>query len=450
MIRVLGPNTPFDREREAIVAMFAAALAAVDPESAVRSALTFESGALIARGEVVPVPTGIHLVAVGKAAQAMTRGALAVLGEMIRSGDVLTKEGHLTGALPSRIRVFEAAHPIPDVRGVAATRAILDRLGALQPGTVVLALISGGGSALLEAPRANLTLEDLAETTRLLLQAGAPIDALNTVRAPLSRVKAGGLRRAAPETVWLTLVLSDVLSNDPRVIASGPTILVQPDARAALAVIERFGVRDRVPESVFTVLDAATEHIVAAEAGASFLQVVGDNASAVAAAEREARRLGLTPAVAWTRAEGEAAERGRAWVATCEMAGSAVDVLLGGGEMTVTVRGDGRGGRNTEFALAAAIALERTDTANWVVASLATDGQDALTGMAGAIADPETCVRARDSDTDPVRALERNDSLAVFEVAGGAVETGPTGTNVNDLYVAVRIGRRATGDEGGH
>ncbi|MFN8590811.1 MAG: DUF4147 domain-containing protein [Thermomicrobiales bacterium] len=445
---ILGAPTPFDEERRLITALFAAGLAAVDPEQAVKRALVVEDGRLSVNSDDIEVGGGVHLIAIGKAAVAMTRGAFAVLGETIRSGDVLTKEGHVSRELPANIRVFEAAHPIPDARGVAATRAILDRLAGLAAGTVVLALISGGGSALLEAPRDDLTLGDLAETTRLLLQAGAPIDALNSARAPLSRVKAGGLRRSAPDATWLTLVLSDVLSNDPRVIASGPTILAQSDRREALAVLDRFGVREQVPSPVIAVLNSPAE-ASSNISGRSYLEIVGDNASAVAAAEDEARRLGLRPRVIWTRVEGEARDLGRSWIVECKTVDPDVDVLMGGGELTVTVRGEGRGGRNTEFALAAAVALEDRPGEDWVVASLATDGQDALTGMAGAIADPDTCRRARKGGVDPRQALEENDSLAVFEVAGGAVETGPTGTNVNDLYFAVRRRGMETLQKGG-
>jgi hydroxypyruvate reductase len=179
------------------------------------------------------------------------------------------------------------------------------------------------------------------------------------------------------------------------------------------------------------------------------LRVVGDNAAAVAAAASAANARGLETSIVWHAAEGEAAILGRNWVA--EVAGTPpeVEVLLGGGETTVTVRGEGRGGRNTEFALAAAIALERLGMPDWVIASLATDGQDALTGLAGATADAETCHRARAQGVDPEAALRQNDSLAVFEAAGGAVDTGPTGTNVNDLYFAVRVRDRLLRNRGG-
>jgi hydroxypyruvate reductase len=419
--------------------LFAAALAAVDPRAAVRGALAWNDRTLVVSDDPLPAARGVHLVAVGKAAVAMARGALDAVGAAIVAGDVITKEGHVGEPLPARIRVWEAGHPIPDARGVAATSATLDALAALEEGTVVLALISGGGSALLEAPRDGVSLDDLARTTDLLLRAGAPIEALNAVRAPLSRVKAGGLRRAAPRSRWVTLILSDVLGNDPRVIASGPTVPRTRATGAALAMLDRYGVRERVPPSVVAALSWGESNDETPQIAGDVLRIVGDNAAAVAAAAREAERLGLAAEVVWSAVEGEAAALGVAWVDEIARAPEGVDVLLGGGEATVTVRGDGRGGRNTEFALAAALELERRGMAEWAVASLATDGQDALTGMAGAVATAGTMRRAREAGVDPSAALAGNDSLTVFERAGGVVDTGPTGTNVNDIYVAVRL-----------
>lgn len=418
--------------------MFATAVAAVEPSLAVEKALHRVGDSLHIDDAVLSIAVGVHIVAVGKAAMAMTRGAFRVLEGAIVSGDVITKEGHVDCTLPTCIRVSESGHPIPDDRGVRATTSALEALHALPKDVVVLALISGGGSALLEAPVAGVALSDLATMTDLLLRAGAPIQALNAARAPLSRVKAGGLRRAAPEADWITLILSDVLSNDPSVIASGPTLVKRADSVKALAVLEEYGVAGEVPESITRALQGAAGEAALPVRGRDIVSIIGDNASAVAAAAKQASDHGRTVAIAWTKAEGEAADLGRTWVAMAAEAPANTDVLLGGGEATVTVRGSGRGGRNTEFALAAALELERLSMTDWVVASLATDGQDALTGAAGAIADAETCRRARERGIQPEDALRDNDSLEVFLAAGGAVITGPTGTNVNDIFFAYR------------
>jgi hydroxypyruvate reductase len=433
--------------RELIRQLFAAALNAVDPRQAVGEALSPQGDSLTSGGSPI-AEQNVHVIAVGKAAVAMTMGALDALGEQIISGDVITKDGHANAVLPDLIRVHQAGHPIPDARGVRATRLALEKLGSLPDDVVVLALVSGGGSALLEAPRDGLSLQDLAITTDLLLRAGAPIEDLNAVRAPLSQVKAGGLRAAAPGAKWVTLILSDVLGNDPRVIASGPTVPLQSDRGLALQVVDRYQLRTKMPAAVVAALGRAPERGCSA-LDHDILRVVGHNAAAVAAAASAANERGLETRVVWHAAEGEAATLGRGWVTEIAGVPSKVDVLLGGGETTVTVRGDGRGGRNTEFALAGAIELERLGIEDWGIASLATDGQDALTGLAGAIADANTCHRARERGVDPEAALRQNDSLAVFEAAGGAVDTGPTGTNVNDLYFAVRVQDRLTRNRGG-
>jgi glycerate 2-kinase len=414
----------------------------------VRTKLNWQDDFLFVAGETVRAPLGVHVVAVGKAAIAMTQGALQALGDVIVSGDVITKEGHATAALPPRLRVHEAGHPIPDERGTTATDLAIAALSRLDDGIAVLALISGGGSALLEAPRPGVSLADLAQTTDLLLRAGAPIDALNAVRSPLSRVKAGGLRAAAPRNAWATLILSDVLGNDPRIIASGPTVPGGGDPRLALEVIERFGVLWQVPLSVRAALDAGFEEPGPLRTQEDILLVIADNGAAVGAAADKASALGLESMVIWHAVQGEAAELGREFALAVRDVPESIDVVLGGGEATVTVRGDGRGGRNTEFSLAAALELERLGLQDWVIASLGTDGQDAMTGLAGAIADAGTPQRARDAGLDPIDALARNDSLSVFDASGGKVKTGPTGTNVNDVYIAVRAKNRLDSKRG--
>jgi hydroxypyruvate reductase len=368
----------------------------------------------------------------------MALGAEAVCGERIETGLVITKDGHAEGTLPARIRVAEAAHPIPDERGVQATREILDLLSGVGEGDVVLALISGGGSALMEAPRPPVTLKDVAKTTDLLLRAGAPIQDLNRVRIPLSLVKGGGLRRAAGKATVVTLILSDVLGNDTRIIASGPTVKGEGSGSDALALLEGYGVRDRVPDAVIQALEAPVDDSQDGDFSNDVVEIVADNETVLEALRARAAADGFRAEIVARRVGGEAADVARAWVANCQRSDPDIDVFLGGGETTVTVRGDGVGGRNTEFALAAALELERRQLTEWTMASLATDGQDGPTNVAGAIADSGTCDRARAAGVDPDLALANNDSLRVFEAAGGIVAPGPTGTNVNDLYVGVR------------
>jgi hydroxypyruvate reductase len=306
----------------------------------------------------------------------------------------------------------------------------------LSADDVVLALISGGGSALLELPREPLTLADMQATTRLLLHAGAGIHELNAIRSLLSQVKGGGLRRIIGPARCVSLLLSDVLGNDPAVIASGPTIPTDLSSERAREIVNRFGIEGRLPIAVRRFLSEDMELMDAPQSAASdTCRVIADNATLLAEMERLLEAEGLTTAVAWRDFAGDATDLGHRLAAAT--ADTDVDVLLGGGEATVQVTGDGIGGRNTEAALVAAIDLDRTD-ARWVIASLASDGQDGAADATGAIADPDTVTRARRAGVDAGDALSNNDSATFFEHAGGLVTTGPSGTNVNDVYVAMR------------
>ncbi len=427
-----------DDDAELIRSWFAGALRAVDPEQAVRRNLTSDGNQVIVGEQIVPVGGRIWIAAVGKAACGMARGAQGALGDRIAGGVVITKDGHVDQPVAAPLMVYEASHPIPDGRGVAATEALLSMVRGATADDLVLALISGGGSALLEAPRPPVTLADMARTTDLLLRAGAPIGDLNAVRSPLSLVKSGGLRRAGQKATFATLLLSDVLGNDPAVIASGPTVASSATAQNALRILDRYGLADRVPDHVRAVLASQSAESATPISKSEPVVVVGDNALAVKEMRTLAERSGRQVSVVWAGVEGEASRLGQQWVRECIQAPDNVDVLLGGGEATVTVRGDGVGGRNTEFALGAAISMAEWDVNSWLVASLATDGQDGPTGAAGAIADSGTVGRAVAAGIDAVAALADNDSLAVFDAAGGTVRTGPTGTNVNDIYVAIR------------
>jgi hydroxypyruvate reductase len=415
-------------------------LAAVEPSAAVRHALTREGEPLGVIGHQRPVGGRLVAVSVGKAAVPMAQGALDACGENLSEGIVITKSGQAgTETLP-RMRVYEASHPVPDQRGAQATRAILDLVGSLDTGDTLLALISGGGSALLEAPRPPVTLDDLRRTTDLLLRAGAPIQDLNAVRSVLSLVKAGGLRRASAVRRCVTLILSDVLGNDPATIACGPTIVFQADVAGARAVIDRFRLWHLLPENVTCIL--TNDQIGMARATMTLevddvVRIVGDNATFVDTIANAATSDKIRTVILWRAREGEANELGAEWADLCLKSSKHVDLLLGGGEATVSVRGGGVGGRNTEFALAAALALDRASNDEWLIASLASDGDDGATGTAGAIADGQTIARAR-ATMDPVAALRDNDSLTAFEAAGGTVQPGPTGTNVNDVYIGLR------------
>lgn len=427
-------SLPLDRARPIIERLYQAALIAADPRRAVRDAITVDDDHLTVTGESFGRDTEVVVLAIGKAAVTMAAGAQDALGGRIRRGIAITKDDHAGDAVLERIEIYEASHPIPDERGVLATRRAIDLLESAGERELVLALISGGGSALFESPTPPVTLADMQAVTGALLRAGAAIDELNAVRTPLSQVKGGGLLEHLGGHKLVTLIVSDVLGNDPRVIASGPTVPGNRDRGCARSVLEQFGLWDSVPSSVRTVLSEPD----ASERGSSRVSpvdVIADNRSAVAAAADAVADLGLATRTVWVDRTGEARDQARLWIDEIAAAAPDVDCLIGGGELTVTVRGDGIGGRNTEFALAAALALDSDD---WVVASLATDGQDGPTGVAGGFLDSVAIADLRARGIDLEAALAANDSLRPLELANGVVTPGPTGTNVNDLYLAIR------------
>jgi len=363
--------------------VLAAGVAAVEPEAAVRRALASELPEL-SKGH------GMVVLALGKAASAMARGAVGVLGARVNRGVVVTKDGHAGGAPPG-FEVLESAHPVPDERSVAAGERLLEVASQARAGELVLVLVSGGASALAEAPD-GCTLAELRLTTEGLLRAGAPIAELNAVRRRLSRLKAGGLARAARRAgaVVMALCLSDVPGDDPAIIGSGPAWL-----------------------------GADGPHHV----------IVASLAQALEAAEGEARRRGYEVERVPERLEGEAREAARRLVE--RFAGGGRRMLIAGGETVVRVRGGGRGGRNQELALAAVPLLEPRP--GLVLAALGTDGTDGPTDAAGGVVDAGSAARARGEGVEVTRALEENDSYAALKAIGSLVVTGPTGTNVGDL-----------------
>ncbi|MEJ7901411.1 MAG: DUF4147 domain-containing protein, partial [Thermomicrobiales bacterium] len=364
-------------------------------------------------------------------------GLSDVIAAHLSRGIILTKDGHASHP-PAKWEVFEASHPVPDDRGVRASRVIMETLAGLGEGDVAIVLVSGGGSALLEAPKDPSNLGDIQETTRLLLNAGAPIQHLNAVRSELSLIKGGGLRRSIGEATCVSLILSDVLGNDPTVIASGPTIARNPDPAAAIEILASYALTDRVPEPVMTMLRTVGDDLDTADVSEDRFVIVGDNDIFIEEVAAEAARAGVSQRVALRLAEGEARDLALEFLDTVEGQTQEIDAVIGGGEATVTVRGSGTGGRNTEFALAAAIALEKRNL-DWTIASLTSDGQDGSVDAAGAIVDRTTLAQGRALGLDAGTFLDNNDSGEYFRRLGLLVEPGPTGTNVNDVYVAVRV-----------
>lgn len=440
--------------RTHIVAVLEAALHAVDPAAAVRAHLQLAGDTLHAGGRVYPLAEIERIVVVGggKAGAPMAAALTDLLGARITAGVVNVKYGHTAAAghwQGGALQIVEAGHPVPDVAGQAGAERIAGLLGGLTPRDLVLVLISGGGSALLPLPVAGISLADIQALTQALLRCGADITEINTIRKHLSGLQGGQLARLAQPAQVITLILSDVVGAPLDVIASGPTVPDPTTYADAVAVLKRYAILDHVPASV-------RDHLLAGAAGGRpetpkpgdplFARVtnivIGDNASAGRAAVAAAQRRGFHSALLTTFVQGEAREVGRV------VAGLAQGIACGqsdfarpaclvlGGETTVTVRGQGIGGRNQELALAAAVALDSYALPAGIevaVVSLGTDGTDGPTDAAGGVAMRDTVARGRARGLDARAALADNDSYHYLAAVGDLLVTGPTNTNVNDL-----------------
>jgi len=428
--------------RALVLGLLESGFAAVDPGRCVREALAREGDRLRVGGEIHDLAgRRVRAIAIGKAAVPMARAVSESLGFAAAGGIALTRYGY--GGSAKGFRVLEAGHPIPDENGWRATTAIAELSDDVGPTDLVLCLLSGGGSALLAAPPAGVPLDDLARTTRLLLGSGAAIGEINTVRRHLSTLQGGRLaERLRPATV-ITLALSDVIGNRPEAIASGPTVPDPTTFGDAIDALRRHRLWEEVPASVRDHLARGARGEVGESPkpgdpvfrGTAF-EVVGDNGAFLDAIKRAGRDAGcrVVRIAEPITGEARAAGRGLAHRALTQASeGAARTLIVAGGETTVTVRGRGRGGRNQELALAAALEIDGIDGV--FVAALATDGTDGTTEAAGAIVDGETVARARRAGVDPAEALADNDSYVALAASGDLLVTGPTRTNVADAYV---------------
>ncbi len=417
--------------------IFRAALLAADPQRAILDRLSFDGRVLKAGGKRYDLPAfhRIQVIGAGKAAASMARAVERLLGRRISGGFLNVPDG--VAARLHRIQLHPCGHPIPDERGAEGARRILEIAHAAGPRDLLIALISGGASALLPAPAPPLTLAGKQALTRQLLASGATIHEMNAVRKHLSLIKGGQLAQAASPATLLTLLLSDVVGDDPGVIGSGPTVPDSSTVADAARILDKYGVS--VP--------AGALHETPKPGDPAFVRsrhvIVGGNNQAIAAAADCARKLGYRTMVLSTTIEGETREIARMHAAIArEILASNRPIrrpacLLSGGETTVTVRGRGLGGRNQEFVLAAILALDQVGPVT--ILSAGTDGIDGPTDAAGAIAvsgtDSSTLARAASLGLDARRFLDDNDSYRFFEPLDALLKTGPTGTNVADMRV---------------
>lgn len=410
-----------------------AALSAVDPEVAIRRHVHREGQELVVADRRYQFDgyERVFVIGGGKAAAPMAAAVADILGERLTRGAVVTKYEHARGWSHPAFRVVEAGHPVPDENSVRGAQAVVELARSATERDLVMCLISGGGSALLTRPANGLTLEDLQRLTDTLLRRGATINEMNAVRKHCSAIKGGHLARLVAPAQLVTLILSDVVGDPLDVIASGPTVPDSTTVADARRVLERYGIAQQADllmetpkpgDSVF----AGVQNVV-----------VGSNRLAALAAVDRARSLGFGALCLGTYLEGEAREVAKAVAALAKSVRSNGDplsppaCLVWGGETTVTLRGEGKGGRNQELALAAAVALDGWQDV--LVMALATDGTDGPTDAAGATITGESMGRARELGLDARAALEANDSYPFLDALGALIHTGPTGTNVNDL-----------------
>jgi glycerate 2-kinase len=430
--------------RDLLTAIFSAGLRAADPEAAVRSQVSRQGHFLTVAGRAYDLNDfrRVSLIGAGKAAALMAKALEELLEDRLTEGLILVKHSY---AIPLRTtRVIEAGHPIPDQAGLEGTAEIIRRLRAASEHDLIVCVFSGGASALLPAPAPPLDLSQKQSTTQLLLECGAEIGEINSIRKHLSLSKGGGLARAAFPATLISLILSDVVGDRLHVIASGPT--VPDDSRFAdgLAVVDRYGLASRLPGPVWQYLrdGAAGLQPETPKPGDPIFArvqnvVVGNNRMALLAARDQAEALGFRALVLTSGLQGEARQVGRMLAALGKAASfsghpAAPPVcLLAGGETTVTLGGQGKGGRNQELALAAALVLEGSSRISLL--SAGTDGTDGPTDAAGAFADGATCQRARARGLDPGDFLSRHDSYHFFAPLGDLLITGPTRTNVMDI-----------------
>jgi glycerate 2-kinase len=442
--------------------IFRAGLQAVLPSKAIRRCCRRQNNYLFIGDRCFNLDDyrQVSVVGAGKATAAMAQVIEEILDDKIGKGLICVKYGH--GAALKKIRMIEAGHPIPDAPGVAASAKILGMVHQAAEDELVIVLLSGGGSSLLPLPVQGITLEEKQSASDLLIGCGATIHEINTIRKHISAIKGGRLAQSAFPAQVVTLMLSDVVGDDLDVIASGPTVPDTSTYAQCSEIIDRYKIAEQLPESIVAHLTQGLDGTLAETPKPSpekwrhvHNQVVGSNRDAMAAAEAMANALGYQPLILSSCIEGETRTVAQVHGAIArEILTSAHPIaapacLLTGGETTVTLKGDGLGGRNQEFALATA--LDIAGQCHIVVLSGGTDGTDGPTDAAGAIADHATVRRAEDGGLNCRHHLDNNDAYPLFKALGDLLITGPTQTNVMDLHIILvkkREGSRSCVTEG--
>jgi hydroxypyruvate reductase len=433
-----------DKLRQDAEVIFRAGIHAVDSKNAVTKFLNRDDRMLTVENFSYDLLDfeKVYVVGAGKASAAMAQAIEEILGERIEAGIINVKYGH---TLPlDVITLNEVGHPVPDEAGLRGAKQIVKFLEKTSEKDLVLCLISGGGSALMPYPVEGITLDEKRQLTQILLDCGATIKEMNVLRKHVSRVKGGKLARLAYPATLVTLILSDVIGDDLESIASGPTVPDRSTYSDCLRILEKYSVEDKIPRSILDHFKKGIQGFIEETpkvGDPSFIKtqnvIVASNTLALQAAKRKSDELGYNGLILSSSIEGETKDVAHDHAAiareilTTDLPVSKPACVISGGETTVTIRGKGKGGRNQEFVLAAAIAIEGLETV--VVLSGGTDGTDGPTDATGAFADGTTVSRAMNQGLNAHEYLLNNDSYSFFNPLGDLLKTGPTFTNVMDL-----------------
>jgi glycerate 2-kinase len=458
MVKVLNKQELLDnafsslnrKAREIILDAIEALLDEVEPKKVVKSQVQLTNETLIVGKKSFDLSSfnNILIVGGGKASGFMAEALEEILGDRIKHGLIVVPKGTSGKFKTKKIVIHEASHPIPDNSSVEGARKIVNLVSHTKENDLVICLISGGGSSLMTLPRTGILLMDEQKVTDLLLKCGATINEINTVRKHISAFKGGQLAKAAYPATVLGLLLSDVLGDPLDIIASGPTVPDSSSFEDANEILKRYDLLEKVSVSIKKVLSEGKKGLIEETPKKDnpifkkvYNIVIGNNRIACQAAIKAIKKTGLNTMFLSSYMEGEAREVGTTLsaltkeVLTSDNPLSPPVGIVVGGETTVTVTGKGKGGRNQELALAAALKIEGLDKV--VIASISTDGVDGPTDAAGALVDGETLKHSRELMLDAEMFMKNNDSFEFFSRVGGLIYTGPTGTNVNDITIMI-------------
>lgn len=430
------------QNRENATSIYKAAVAAVQPSRLLQQYIqVLPTGIRIGNTTIETSGRSLYVIGAGKAAAAMAQTTESILGDRIKTGLVVTKYDH---ALPlAKIKIVESAHPVPDEKSIAAVEQTLQLLQDTKPGDVILCLLSGGASSLWADTPDGCTLTDLQHTFQLLLKSGAAIDEMNCVRRHLSAIKGGQLLRYAPKARWYTLIISDVPGDQLESIASGPTTADPSSFADAWSIIEKYQLQSKLPLSVLQHLQSGLNGSIqeTIKENDPLLQhvqnhIIGSNEVSLAAAAKQAAALGYTVTVQEELLTGDAATTAALIMQQArQYKGKRPACLLFGGETTVSVTGNGKGGRNQHLALCALSSMDPTDRITLLAAG--TDGTDGPTDAAGAFADIAILQSIEVKKLAIEATIRQNDAYHLFEKVNGLLKTGATQTNVMDILIVL-------------